>query len=306
MPTQTAKFVSAVFAGILATIPLTIASHGETPAPDNCLSSPKGDAPAGNHWFYRIDQSTKRHCWYLRAQGDRISQGAPQNILPSPKPPPQTDTVVQRSLADAHAELPAQTNRNDAPNTDLPPATADWNAAPRANATNANAGSAAMPSSWPQPSVAAPTASPQEPATASSASSVPPSPVASLAPADTTIIPAAAAAAAASPDGDRGLMPLLVALMGAFTLACGLVAKFARPRQSRPRIFRARRGPIWELTDDDRIVLSDDPGVQDLPRRRAFSQTVGNSGRQTVGNAGRRNSSRAREAFPHLSGHART
>jgi hypothetical protein len=162
MPTQTAKFVSAVFAGILATIPLTIASHGETPAPDNCLSSPKGDAPAGNHWFYRIDQSTKRHCWYLRAQGDRISQGAPQNILPSPKPPPQTDTVVQRSLADAHAELPAQTNRNDAPNTDLPPATADWNAAPRANATNANAGSAAMPSSWPQPSKPPALRSPQQ------------------------------------------------------------------------------------------------------------------------------------------------
>jgi hypothetical protein len=119
-------------------------------------------------------------------------------------------------------------------------------------------------------------------------------------------MPIIPAAAAASPDGDRGLMPLLVALMGAFTLACGLVAKFARPRQSRPRIFRARRGPIWELTDDDRIVLSDDPGVQDLPRRRAFSQNVGNAGRQTVGNAGRRSSSRAGEAFPHLSGHART
>jgi hypothetical protein len=101
-------------------------------------------------------------------------------------------------------------------------------------------------------------------------------------------------------------MPLLVALMGAFTLACGLIAKFGRPRRPRPRIFRARRGPIWELTDDDRIVLSDDPGVQDLPRRRAFSQNVGNAGRQTVGNAGRRSSSRAGEAFPHLSGHART
>src|SRR5262249_1946590 len=145
----------------------------------------------------------------------------------------------------------------------------------------------------PQPPAASPTANPQQPATASSASAVAPSPVASLAPADTTIIPTAAAP---SPTGERGLMPLLVAIMGAFTLACGLIAKFGRPRRPRPRKFRARRRPIWELTDDDRIVLSEDPGVQDLPRRRAFSQTVGNAGRR---------SGRAGEAFPRLSGQAR-
>ena len=92
-------------------------------------------------------------------------------------------------------------------------------------------------------------------------------------------------------------MPLLVAIMGAFTLACGLIAKFGRARQGRPRIFRARRGPIWELTDDNRIALSDDPGVQDLPRRRAFSQTVGKAGRR---------SARTGKAFPRLSGQART
>ena len=296
MSIQTAKFASAVFAVILAGFPLTTASYGETPAPDNCLSAPNGDAPAGNRWYYHIDHGTKRHCWYLRAQGDKVSQGAPRNILPSPKPPPspQTEAVVQRSLADAHAELPAQPN-NDAPNSDLPPATADWNAAPQANAPAANAGSAAIATRWPQPlGATSPDASPQQPATASSASTVPPDPLASLAPADTTIIPAAADS---SPTGQRGLMPLLVAIMGAFTLACGLIAKFGRPRQPRARKFRARRGPIWELTDDDRIVLSDDPSVQDLPRRRAFSQTVGNAGRR---------GGRAGEAFPWLSGQART
>jgi hypothetical protein len=295
MSSRTAKFVSAVFAGILANIPLTTASHGETPATDDCLSAPKGDAPAGNHWYYRIDHSTKRHCWYLRAQGDRVSQGAPQNILPSPKAPPaQTETVAQRSLADAHAELPAQTNRYDSPSADLPPPAADWNAAPRANATGANAGSVAVASRWSQPSGVGPTASVQQPAAVSSASSISPSPVASPAPADTTIIPAAANS---SRHGERGLMPLLVAIMGAFTLACGLIAKFGRPRQARPRKFRARRGPIWELTDDDRIVLSDDPAVHDLPRRRPFSQTAGNAGRR---------SRRAGEVFPRLSGQART
>jgi len=292
MPTQTAKFVSALVAGLLAGAPLTTVSHSAPAEAEECLAGPKGTAPQGGHWYYRIDHTTQRHCWYLRAQGEKVSQGAPQNILSSPKPPPQTE--AQRSFADARAEeLPAQTNRNDAPSADLPPANADWNAAPAANAAGANAGPAATTSRWPDPSGMSLAASPQQPAANSSASSVAPSAVAAPAPADTTIIPAAAAP---SPNGDRGLMPLLVAILGAFTLASGLIAKFGRQRQPQPRKFRARRGPIWELTDDDRIVLSDDPGVQDLQRRRA----------QTAGNAGRRGK-RTGEAFPRrLSGQART
>jgi hypothetical protein len=74
--------------------------------------------------------------------------------------------------------------------------------------------------------------------------------------------------------GERGILPILVALTGAFTLAGLIISKFGRARGSRPRKVRARRRPIGEWTDDDRIVLSDDPGACDLPRRSAFPQTV--------------------------------
>ena len=47
MPNRTAKFVSAIFASILAGAPLTTISHSATVAADDCLSGPKGQTPAG-------------------------------------------------------------------------------------------------------------------------------------------------------------------------------------------------------------------------------------------------------------------
>jgi hypothetical protein len=41
-------------------------------AADECLSGPKGTAPKGSHWYYRVDRSTGRHCWYIGAEGQRM------------------------------------------------------------------------------------------------------------------------------------------------------------------------------------------------------------------------------------------
>jgi hypothetical protein len=41
-------------------------------AADECLSGPRGTAPQGSHWYYRVDRSTGRHCWYLGAAGQRV------------------------------------------------------------------------------------------------------------------------------------------------------------------------------------------------------------------------------------------
>lgn len=46
------------------------ASTGD--AADECLSAPKGTAPQGSHWYYRVDRSTGRHCWYLGAEGQKV------------------------------------------------------------------------------------------------------------------------------------------------------------------------------------------------------------------------------------------
>lgn len=269
MPSRTAKSASAIFAAILGMIPLTTASRSETAAPDNCLTAPKGDAPPHSHWFYRIEHGTKRHCWYLRGS-EQLSQAAPQNIVPPVKmTAPQPDVPTPRSLANARAEIPARTDRNDAPNSDSSSLTAPWNT-PRSNAPGPNGASSAVAARWPEPFAAGRSAASQ-PATVNLVSADPPPPIPSSALADAAAVPADDDSPS---QGERGILPILVALTGALALAGLIIAKFGGALKSRPRTSRARRGPIWELTDDDRIVLSDDTTAYDLPRRSAFPQTV--------------------------------
>jgi hypothetical protein len=60
----------------LALIPAAIlvtghSSLGETKG-DDCRAKPDGSAPAGLHWYYRVDRANSRHCWYLHEQGMRV------------------------------------------------------------------------------------------------------------------------------------------------------------------------------------------------------------------------------------------
>jgi hypothetical protein len=116
MPSRAAKFVSAIFASVLTVTPLSTISHNAARAADECLSGPKDHTPQGSHWYYRIDRVTKRQCWYLREEGENLSHGAPAAPPEATKPvAPRAEAPTQRSIADAHAELPAQT-RIEQPN----------------------------------------------------------------------------------------------------------------------------------------------------------------------------------------------
>lgn len=60
----------------LALIPAAIlvtghSSLGEAKG-DDCKAKPDGSAPAGLHWYYRVDRANSRHCWYLHEQGMRV------------------------------------------------------------------------------------------------------------------------------------------------------------------------------------------------------------------------------------------
>jgi len=39
---------------------------------DECRNKPDSSAPAGLHWYYRVERASNRHCWYLHEQGMRI------------------------------------------------------------------------------------------------------------------------------------------------------------------------------------------------------------------------------------------
>jgi hypothetical protein len=146
MPSRTAKFVSAIFASFLASAPLTTVSYSATGAADDCLAGPKGQAPQGAHWYYRVDRSTKRHCWYLADQHTPRSQTAAANSSASTKPPQDAEAAMQQSVANAHAELPADGTR--AENSD--------NAATQIAPTQRSL----VASRWPDPYSSAPEATP--------------------------------------------------------------------------------------------------------------------------------------------------
>ena len=116
MSHRAAKFASAILASFLANAPLTTISYSTASAADDCLTEPKDKTPQGSHWFYRLEHGTKRHCWYLRDENDKLSQAASDDPSPAAKPvAPSPETTAQRSLANARAELPLPQSRFDPP-----------------------------------------------------------------------------------------------------------------------------------------------------------------------------------------------
>jgi hypothetical protein len=286
MPSRTAKFVSAVFVSVLAGAPLTTVSRDTARAAEECLSGPKDYTPQGSHWYYRIDRATKHHCWYLREEGDNPSQSTPAAPLEIAKPiAPKAETPTQRSIADAHAELPLQA-RIEQPNRTDGLTTADIvipgnNGA--AGISTAETQRSVVASRWPDPS------------DVSSSTNLLPSgtgPVASASPASQPQPSVLAAGQRAAIDASANISAYsaptrLAGLTGALAfaaIAAGIVFKLAGRRRSRPGKIRARRGPVWEPTDDDAIVLSDHPGGGAFSYRAGFARSRSDDRNERIAN----------------------
>ena len=65
MANQNAKSASAIVVCLVAGAPFAI-PHAANAA--ECLTEPRQDTPQGQHWYYRLERGTKRHCWYLRGE----------------------------------------------------------------------------------------------------------------------------------------------------------------------------------------------------------------------------------------------
>jgi hypothetical protein len=297
MSSRTAKVASAIFASLIAGAPLTAISHSAAGADDECLSSPKDQTREGGHWYYRIDRATKRHCWYLKEDGEKLSQAAAKPVSPKTAPP------IQRSIADARAELPAQP-RVEQPNQGnrLTPADA---------AIGAMNGDTKPPVAETQPSVVAsrwlgqseadssnsptfltsptPLASPM-PNSSVSNSSVSNGPVANKVDSDTNVSAAAPAqppsplpagqlaADFSSATSAYPVQTLLAAMMGALALA-GLLGrvifKFVGPRRPASRRGRGRRGAIWKsAATGGRAASRVYPGADALPPQPDFPRDL--------------------------------
>jgi hypothetical protein len=259
MPTRTAKFVPAIIVSLLAGVPLASASPAAAQAADNCVASPNDQAPQGSHWYYRIEHPSNRHCWYLRGQHDAATQIAPPNASveasPSANPTsPNNSMTMPGSVANAHAELTPTPGGGDqgsgAATGPSPAAAADASAS--ANRVDANMLRSVVASRWPQQLAAASSiaadASPDNSSAAAQSSAV----------ATATVVPLAAAdAASEKPSGSTQL--LIIAIVGALSVA-GLAASAVGYGGRRKRLddieieveTKGDRRAIWETTLADR------------------------------------------------------
>lgn len=104
MTNRAATLLSAAVIGGLAAVLLAAAPYAAAKAADECLTAPKGQAPQGAHWYYRIDRTTKRHCWYVRNESKGSQQASSSGAQPAAS---QSSVTQQESVANARAELPA-------------------------------------------------------------------------------------------------------------------------------------------------------------------------------------------------------
>jgi hypothetical protein len=266
MPNRTAKFVPAIVASLMAGVPLATVSHAAAQAADNCLASPKDEAPRGSHWYYRIEHPSNRHCWYLRAATQTAPSNASVDASPSANNPtsPTASMPMPGSVANARAELASPQGGGDQGSSAAAgqsAAAAGADATAGANRVDPNMLRSVVASRWPEQLAAASSTAPD--ASPDNSSATAPSPAAATAPSAATVVPLAAADAA-NEKQSRSTQMLIIAIVGALSVA-GLAASavgYGGRRKHRldgielEAENRGDRRAIWETTLADRPLPS--------------------------------------------------
>src|SRR5262245_26206177 len=75
-------------------------------AASGCLASPNRESGSGTHWHYRINQTTKQRCWYLKQVGGK-SRPRPTGVAQS-KPSQTTRVATAPRAAPVEPAAPAE------------------------------------------------------------------------------------------------------------------------------------------------------------------------------------------------------
>jgi hypothetical protein len=173
----------AVSLSVFMLSPLSSAAN----AAETCLAAPKGAAPQGSHWYYRVERGSQRKCWRL-VQKDQKAQraGAPAD--------PQGDVDDDTDESPAPQAAKKSGGRVAAPQPTVSQALATSNASDTENTSDTTVATA-QPVQWPDPP-ASMMERPTDPASVAPAQNVP----AQTIPAQTASDAPAPAAIAEQPD----------------------------------------------------------------------------------------------------------
>src|SRR5207253_5137229 len=100
---------------ILATSAVLPLAGSESAVAEACLATPKGQAPAGSHWYYRLERPSMRKCWRLVATDEE--KAAPRTASRSVK----QDQRAQKPAEDVEPQGDVE-DESEAPSAPTPPA----------------------------------------------------------------------------------------------------------------------------------------------------------------------------------------
>jgi hypothetical protein len=84
MPRPLMFFVPAILIMPLASMSATAQTRLAEPAADECKTKPDSPAPAGSHWYYRVNRTDQRQCWYLGPQSRKVRSQAREDTARTP------------------------------------------------------------------------------------------------------------------------------------------------------------------------------------------------------------------------------
>jgi len=261
MANRNAKYAFAIFASVVVGTPVTIVASSSARAADDCLTEPQGQAPQGQHWFFRTEHTTKQHCWYLRDQSEKSAQtDSSQDAAATSQ---GNESASSLSATDAYAELPSPRPRAEQNGGASAARRALANTSTAANVKDNSSATAATDSVFgPAPVLSDSSASPPA---ASAAEDMSTTPEPEAAPG---YAPPPAAAPAQKEVGS--LQMLLLVIFGALTLAGlsgSLVYRLGRARQT-ARAAQRRRD-IWRSANTSRRTSWTDRQPQNFAAPRA-------------------------------------
>jgi hypothetical protein len=271
MTNRTGNAAAAILIGALATVTLGVAMDGAARATEACLSGPKGTAPKGSHWYYRIDHATKRNCWYVRAEGGKPAASQISSVTPAV---PQTEMPLQPLVANARAEAgPADIGQPNTVAAERAPSGA-VNSDQAADAPAADSGQPLVSSRWPDRADADTIAgsTPRADDSGASLNAAAPSAVAPL------------AAANARPVSPSAVPTLLLVIVGALALAAlfaGIVFRFGSAGRDDRQDFardQHQRAP-WDAVEVGATIRSpplatEAPAPQTSPARERHEAII--------------------------------
>src|SRR5262245_44225696 len=104
------------FVRAVLVVPLVIISTSQLslaePASDECKTKPGSSAPPGSHWYYRINRTDQRRCWFLGPEGAYVRSQAREtasNVSLPRRTPPRENAVETARAIPVSKELPPRT-----------------------------------------------------------------------------------------------------------------------------------------------------------------------------------------------------